>query len=221
MPGGSAETAEAKNARGLLLPLNHALIRVIRGIRGALLPCSNHCLSVHAIVNNQGSCAFHRVRFRWFILFAPCLFTRRHQSSRAGDPSGALALLGFLGAGKSYDWAAVVLLIAAALFIVSRRTPIYQRITSATPWVSFDAGGKIFVPAATNRLFTCLRKFAAENIAPRERVLIAPYPILGHESPVMGSRLLLFRHGGAAGDDDSLVDCQKCELGHHFRYTSG
>jgi hypothetical protein len=67
---------------------------------------------------------------------------------------GALALLGFLGARKSYDWAAVVLLIAAALFIVSRRTPIYQRITSATPWVSFDAGGKIFVPAATNQLFT-------------------------------------------------------------------
>lgn len=96
----------------------------------------------------------------------------------------ALALLGFLGARKSYDWAAVVLLIAAALFIVSRRTPIYQRITSATPWVSFDAGGKIFVPATTNRLFTCLRKFAAENIAPRERVLIAPYPILGHESPL-------------------------------------
>jgi hypothetical protein len=97
---------------------------------------------------------------------------------------GALALLGFLGARKSYDWAAVVLLIAAALFIVSRRTLIYQRITSATPWVSFDAGGKIFVPATTNRLFTCLRKFAAENIAPRERVLIAPYPILGHESPL-------------------------------------
>jgi len=57
---------------------------------------------------------------------------------------GALALLGFLGARKSYDWAAVVLLIAAALFIVSRRTPIYQRITSATPWVSFDAGRQDF-----------------------------------------------------------------------------
>jgi hypothetical protein len=45
------------------------------------------------------------------------------------------------------------------------------------------------VPAGINRLFTCLRKFAAENIAPREGVLIAPftptlYPILGHESPL-------------------------------------
>ena len=31
---------------------------------------------LHAIANDQGSCAFDRVRFRWFILFAPCLFTR-------------------------------------------------------------------------------------------------------------------------------------------------
>jgi hypothetical protein len=102
---------------------------------------------------------------------------------------GALAWLGFLGARKSYDWAAVVLLIAAALFTVGRQTPIYQRITSATPWVSFDAGGKIFVPTSTNQLLTCLRKFAAENIASREGILIAPfepmlYPILGHESPL-------------------------------------
>jgi hypothetical protein len=115
---------------------------------------------------------------------------------------GALALLGFLGARKSYDWAAVVLLIAAALFIVSRRTPIYQRITSATPWVSFDAGGKIFVPAATNRLFTCLRKFAAENIAPRERVLIAPYPILGHESPLWD---LAYYFSGTAERQETMI----------------
>jgi len=67
--------------------------------------------------------------------------------------------------------------------------PIYQRITSSTPWVHCDAGGKIFVPTSTNRLFTCLREFAAENIEPREGVLIAPftptlYPILRHESPL-------------------------------------
>ena len=102
---------------------------------------------------------------------------------------GALALLGFLGARKFYYWAVIAVLIAAALFTVGRRMPIYQRITSSTPWVSFDAGGKIFVPPSTNRLLTCLRKFTAENIAPREGVLIAPftptlYPILSHESPL-------------------------------------
>jgi hypothetical protein len=80
-------------------------------------------------------------------------------------------------------------LIAAALFMVGRRMPIYQRITSPTPWVPLDAGGKIFVPTGINQLCTCLRKFAAENIAPREGVLIAPftpalYPILNHESPL-------------------------------------
>ena len=101
----------------------------------------------------------------------------------------ALALLGLLGAGKSYHWAVIAVLIAAALFTVGRQMPMYQRITSSTPWVRYDAGGKIFVPTSTNRLFTCLREFAAENIAPRESVLIAPftptlYPILRHESPL-------------------------------------
>jgi hypothetical protein len=101
---------------------------------------------------------------------------------------GALALLSLLGARRFYYWAVIAVLIAAALFTIGRLMPIYQRITSATPWVAFDAGGKIFVPVTTNRLFTCLRKFAAENIAPREGVLIAPYmptlyPILSRESP--------------------------------------
>ena len=102
---------------------------------------------------------------------------------------GALALLGFLKARKFYYWAVIAVLIAAALFTVCRRTPIYQRITSSTPWVPYNAGGKIFVPASTNQVLICLQKFAAENIAPREGVLIAPftpglYPILGHESPL-------------------------------------
>ncbi len=102
----------------------------------------------------------------------------------------ALAWLGFLGVHKSYHWAAIAVLIAAAFFTVGRHMPIYQRITASTPWVPCDAGGsKIFVPISTNRLFTCLRKFAAENIAPQEGLLIAPftptlYPILGHESPL-------------------------------------
>src|SRR4029453_11229035 len=102
---------------------------------------------------------------------------------------GALALLGFLKAHKFYHWAVIVVLIAAALFTVSRRTQIYQRLTSSTPWVPYNAGGKIFVPASINQLLTCLRNFAAENIAPGEGLLIAPfnqtlYPILGHESPL-------------------------------------
>jgi len=101
----------------------------------------------------------------------------------------ALAWLGFLGARKSYHWAVIVVLIAAALFTIGRQMPIYQRITSSTPWVSLDAGGKIFVPTGISQLCTCLRKFTTENIAPREGVLIAPftptlYPILGYESPL-------------------------------------
>ena len=101
----------------------------------------------------------------------------------------ALASVGFLGASKSYHWAVIAVLIAAALFTIGRQMPIYQRITSSTPWIACDAGGKIFVPASTNRLFACLRKFAAENIAPGESVLIAPfmptlYPMLSHESPL-------------------------------------
>jgi hypothetical protein len=102
---------------------------------------------------------------------------------------GALALLGFLEARKFYFWAVIAVLIAAALFTVCRRMPIYQRITSLTPWVPYNAGGKIFVPPHINQLLTCLRKFAAENIAAREGVLIAPftptlYPILNRESPL-------------------------------------
>jgi hypothetical protein len=102
---------------------------------------------------------------------------------------GALACLGLLGARKSYDWAAIAVLIAAALFTIGRQMPIYQRITSSTPWVPFDAGAKIFVPDGINRLLTCLRKFATENITPREGVIIPPYlpmlyPILRHESPI-------------------------------------
>jgi hypothetical protein len=102
---------------------------------------------------------------------------------------GAVALLGFLGARKSYHWAVIAVLIAAAFFTVCRQMPIYQRITSSTPWVPYNAGGKIFVPASTSQLLTCLQKFAAENIAPREGVLIASftptlYPILGHQSPL-------------------------------------
>src|SRR5262249_53688347 len=102
---------------------------------------------------------------------------------------GALALLGFLEARKLYFWAVIAVLIAAALFTVGRRMPIYQRLTSSTPWVPYNAGGKIFVPPYINQLLTCLRKFAAENIAAREGVLIAPftpalYPILNRESPL-------------------------------------
>ena len=127
------------------------------------------------------------------------LFYLHHAFSRAGlghlaqviHPFilGALALLGFLEARKFYYWAVIAVLIAAALFMVGRRMPIYQRLTSSTPWVPLDAGGKIFVPTGINQLCTCLRKFAAENVAPREGVLIAPftptlYPILGYESPL-------------------------------------
>ena len=102
---------------------------------------------------------------------------------------GALALFGFLGARKFYYWPVIAVLIAAALFTIGRQMPIYQRLTSRAPWVPFDAGGKIFVPPSLDRLFTCLRKFAAENITPREGVLVAPftptlYPILNRESPL-------------------------------------
>ncbi len=101
----------------------------------------------------------------------------------------ALGLLGFLGARKPYHWVVIAALIVAALYTVGRQFPVYQRITSSTPWVRFDADGKFFVPTATNRLLTCLRAFASENIAPREGVLIAPftptlYPILNRESPL-------------------------------------
>ena len=40
------------------------------------LPRSSHSLFVYAIANDQGSCAFDRMRFRWSVLFAPRLFTR-------------------------------------------------------------------------------------------------------------------------------------------------
>jgi hypothetical protein len=100
----------------------------------------------------------------------------------------ALASLGFLGAAKSYHWAVIAVLIGAALFTIGRQLPIYQRITSPTPWVRW-ANDKIFVPPNLNRLLTFLQKFAAENIAPHEGILIAPftpilYPILRHESPL-------------------------------------
>ena len=102
---------------------------------------------------------------------------------------GALALLAFVGARQFYYWAVIAVLVAAALFTVGRQTPIYRRLTSLTPWVPCDVGGKIFVPPSTGRLVTCLRTFASENIAPGEGVLIAPftptlYPILNHESPL-------------------------------------
>jgi hypothetical protein len=136
-------------------------------------------------------------------LFIACAFTGlfylHHAFSRADFSHlaqaihpftlAALALPVSLGAGRSYRWAIVAALIATAFFTIGRQTPLYQRFTSPTPWVPFDAGNKIFVPPSLNRLFTCLRRFAAENIAAHERVLIAPftpmlYPILRHESPL-------------------------------------
>ena len=101
----------------------------------------------------------------------------------------ALALPVSLGAGRPYRWTALAALSVVALCTIGRQTPLYQRFTSVTPWVPFDAGGKIFVPSAVNRLFICLQRFAAENIAPGEGVLIVPftptlYPILKHESPL-------------------------------------
>ena len=57
---------------------------------------------------------------------------------------GVLAWLRFVGARKSYDWAAIAVLIAAALFTIGRQMPIYQRITSPTPWVTFRRRGQDF-----------------------------------------------------------------------------
>ena len=136
-------------------------------------------------------------------LFIACafvgLFYLHHAFSRADFSHLAqaihpftLALLALpvsIGVSKSYRWSVIAALITIALFTIGRQTPLYQRFTSPTPWVPFDAGNKIFVPPSTSQLFTCLRKFAAEKIAPQEGVLIAPftptlYPILNHESPL-------------------------------------
>ena len=102
---------------------------------------------------------------------------------------GALALVDVVGAPKLCYWAVTIVLSAAALFTVGRQMPVYQRLTSMTPWVPCHVGDKIFVHPFISGLITCLRTFASENIAPEEGVLILPftpalYSILGHESPL-------------------------------------
>ncbi len=101
----------------------------------------------------------------------------------------ALALPALFRGNNFHGWAVIAVLIAAALVTVGRQQPIYQRLTARRPWESCDVGGKILVPPNIGRLVDCLRKFASDNIAPRESVLIVPftpalYPLLNLESPL-------------------------------------
>lgn len=133
------------------------------------------------------ACAFAGLFYLHYI-FSRADFTHLAQAIHPFT-LGALGLLSLLGARKSYHWAVIAVLIAAALLTVGRQMPIYQRLTSLAPWVPCDVGGKIFVHPFIKGVITCLRTFALENIAPREGLLIVPfmpalYPILNHESPL-------------------------------------
>jgi hypothetical protein len=100
----------------------------------------------------------------------------------------ALSLPLALREQKPYRWGVIVALTVAALLTVGRLTPLYQRLTSLAPWEPCEGADKTLVPPALNRLVSCLRKFTAKNIAPDQRVLIAPFlpglhPILNREPP--------------------------------------
>jgi len=90
---------------------------------------------------------------------------------------------------RAYLISTAGLLFIAGFFAVGTRTPIFRRLTSPVAWAKCDLGDEVFLPPGEKKLFDGLRKFAAENIDPRDGLLIAPwapglYAFLGRASPL-------------------------------------
>lgn len=86
-------------------------------------------------------------------------------------------------------WIGLTVFAVAGLVGGVQQSPAYQRLVSRVPWLEFDAGKKVFIPAADARFYNCLRRFADKNLSPHEPLLIAPftpglYPILDRPSPL-------------------------------------
>ena len=181
-----------------VLPLmsSYAATQFLLGVFLVALPLSYLVVITTSVAMPSGWIRDHAVSIGCAFIG---LFYLHHTFSRADYSHLAQAIHPFIflvlslpvafGESKSYRWSAVAALLAIGIVTVGRQTPRYQRFASATPWVPFDAGNRIFLPVNVSRLLVCLRDFSTKNIPARDGVLIAPftpafYPILGHESPL-------------------------------------
>ena len=102
---------------------------------------------------------------------------------------GAFAAFCGMGFSRPFIWLGATALAGMGVLEGAPQSPLFQPTVTRTPWVAFDAGGEIRLPAADARFYGCLRRFTQQNLDPRETLLIAPfmpglYSILDRPSPV-------------------------------------
>lgn len=149
------------------------------------------------------SCCLSAEQLKKQALFCACGFvgmTYLHHAFARADSShlaqaihpftlGVCAAVAYGGLSWVYLWATVTVFAVIALLGGGRQSPLYQRLSSRVPWIQFEAGASVSVPASQARLYDCLRQFAAKNLRAQETLLIAPYtpglyPILRRPSPL-------------------------------------
>ncbi|MBA3960800.1 MAG: hypothetical protein H0X40_02725 [Chthoniobacterales bacterium] len=143
-------------------------------------------------------------------LFGACSFIgllyMHHAFSRADSSHLAQAIHPFIlglcagtmavGFSARRLWALVPILALAGVTLGLWQNPFYQRFISREPWIEFDAGGEVLLPAAEARFYNCLRQFAEINFTQQDTLLIAPftpglYSILRRPSPLQELYFLL------------------------------
>ncbi len=102
---------------------------------------------------------------------------------------GVVAALLWWGCSRKYVWLAVAVITLAGFMEGAPQNSFYRRMVSQVPWVKFDAGDEIFIPASEARLYNCLRNFIGKNLRPQQTLLIAPvypgfYSLLDRPSPL-------------------------------------
>lgn len=102
---------------------------------------------------------------------------------------GVCAAISWSGLSTSVLWPVLIALSAIAFVGGGSQNPLVQRTRDRVPWVRYNLGGKVFVPARAAKLYDCLRRFTAEHLGVQETLLIAPYtpglyPVLKRPSPL-------------------------------------
>lgn len=147
---------------------------------------------------------FSAQKLRENALFVSCalvgLVYAHHAFARAGIAHLAQAMhpftLGVLAATalatrqKRSLSVGLAVLLATSLFVIGKRSPLYQCLSSLPHWEHADvAGDSMVIEPNVAQLLTCTHRIAAEKIPSDEQLLIAPfapslYPVLGRRSPL-------------------------------------
>jgi hypothetical protein len=90
---------------------------------------------------------------------------------------------------KVYLTAGVGLLLVVGVFLVSRATPFYQRLTARLAWERCEAASGVFLPPDLAHSLDGLSRFSQTKIGAEESLFVAPsapglYAMLGKRAPV-------------------------------------